>query len=267
MTKPRRTCGYEGCGNSHYSLGWCIKHYRRVKTYGSPDGPPREPDLPGESWLPVPGYEGLYEISDHGRVYTLPRPRVPGSVLKTSVGEYGHLGIKLFKDGQNKHWAVHRLVLITFVGPCPEGQECRHLDGEAANNRRENLAWGTHAENMADQVRHGTNYWANRTHCVNGHEWLPGSFYVRPGGSRMCKQCVADGSQRTRQRNAGQTCTREGCNAPRRSRGLCWTHWREEARVNSVKRCTEDGCNEPAVSKGMCHPHYSKQWRQSRNVA
>jgi hypothetical protein len=50
---------------------------------------------------------------------------------------------------------VYHLVLEAFVGPCPPGLECRHLDGNPANNRVENLHWGTHAENMADMVRHG----------------------------------------------------------------------------------------------------------------
>lgn len=52
---------------------------------------------------------------------------------------------------------VHRLVLEAFVGPCPEGMECRHFpDRNPRNNRRENLRWGTPVENAHDQVVHGT---------------------------------------------------------------------------------------------------------------
>lgn len=51
---------------------------------------------------------------------------------------------------------VHRLVLEAFVGPRPAGQQCRHLDGNPANNRLSNLCWGTPADNAADQVVHGT---------------------------------------------------------------------------------------------------------------
>jgi hypothetical protein len=52
---------------------------------------------------------------------------------------------------------VHQLVLETFVGPCPENQETRHLDGIPANNRLENLCWGTSQENNGlDKRRHGT---------------------------------------------------------------------------------------------------------------
>ncbi len=63
----------------------------------------------------------------------------------------GYLTVKI----QGKPRTVHRLVLEAFVGPCPPGMQCRHLDGNPANNRLENLAWGTHAENAADKIRHG----------------------------------------------------------------------------------------------------------------
>jgi len=50
---------------------------------------------------------------------------------------------------------VHHLVLREFVGPCPPGMQCRHLDGNPSNCCRENLAWGTPAENAADRAAHG----------------------------------------------------------------------------------------------------------------
>jgi hypothetical protein len=52
---------------------------------------------------------------------------------------------------------VHALVLEAFVGLCPQGMECRHLNGVRHDNRLANLTWGTYAENNADRVRHGTN--------------------------------------------------------------------------------------------------------------
>ena len=59
------------------------------------------------------------------------------------------------RDGGDRHVGVHTLVLETFVGPCPAGMECRHLDGVKTNNRLENLVWGTRQENEADKERHG----------------------------------------------------------------------------------------------------------------
>jgi hypothetical protein len=51
---------------------------------------------------------------------------------------------------------IHRLVLEAFVGPCPEGMECCHNDGNPLNNSLENLRWDTHKANMEDQLRHGS---------------------------------------------------------------------------------------------------------------
>lgn len=58
--------------------------------------------------------------------------------------------------GKGRALRLHREILSASVGPCPSGQECRHLNGDRLDNRAKNLVWGTHAENMADAVRHGT---------------------------------------------------------------------------------------------------------------
>src|SRR5580704_3594908 len=159
-----------------------------------------------ERYLPVPGYEGLYEVSDHGNVRSLRKPRADGAPMRTSAGEWGHLRLKLCRDGRRQHWAVHRLVALAFIGPCPDGMEVRHLDGNPANNRWApgstpeearaaggNLFYGTHAENMQDLIEHGTSHWANQAHCINGHELTADSTYVQyhPDGrikKRMCRR-------------------------------------------------------------------------------
>lgn len=58
--------------------------------------------------------------------------------------------------GRGNMRRVHRLVLEAFVGPAPAGTEGCHNDGNPQNNALSNLRWDTHAENMLDQVRHGT---------------------------------------------------------------------------------------------------------------
>ena len=67
--------------------------------------------------------------------------------------KYGHRKVLLGRDKEG-HW-VHRLVLRTFVGEPIPGDVARHIDGNPENNRLENLAWGTPAENNRDMVRHG----------------------------------------------------------------------------------------------------------------
>jgi hypothetical protein len=117
------------------------------------------PAVNTENWTPVAGYEGIYEVSNWGRVKRVraANSTTVGRILKLYVnGCYGHLQAHLCTGGRCRHMLVHRLVLEAFVGPCPVGQECRHLDGNPANNNVENLAWGTRTENQADRVRHGT---------------------------------------------------------------------------------------------------------------
>lgn len=81
--------------------------------------------------------------------------RVPTSEwrqLKPSPDEDGHLVVGI----RGKTHYLHCLILEAFVGPCPPGMECRHLNGNPADNRLENLAWGTHTENQQDRFAHGT---------------------------------------------------------------------------------------------------------------
>jgi hypothetical protein len=86
---------------------------------------------------------------------------------------------------------VHRLVLAAFVGPCPEGMEVRHLDGNPANTRLANLRYGTHSENELDKVRHGTHHEARKTHCNRGHEYTQDNTRRRRDtGSRECLTCA-----------------------------------------------------------------------------
>jgi hypothetical protein len=104
-----------------------------------------------ETWRAVPGREGEYEVSDIGRVRSLPRERTRGGVLKMPLSTRGYRRVNL--RGKAVH--VHQLVLEAFVGPKPAGLEARHLDDDRLNNLASNLAWGTRKENYDDAVRHG----------------------------------------------------------------------------------------------------------------
>jgi len=114
------------------------------------------PDL--EIWKPVVGYEGIYEVSNHGRVKSLLRCRgTTERILRPWLrNRFRYHAVNLYVRKHRRAMYVHRLVLTAFVGPHPVGYECRHLDGNPVNNRIGNLCWGTHAENEADSVRHGT---------------------------------------------------------------------------------------------------------------
>lgn len=73
------------------------------------------------------------------------------------TGSTDHLTVKLYRDGKWANRRVHRLVLEAFVGPCPEGMQGCHNDGNPENNALENLRWDTIRGNMLDAVNHGTN--------------------------------------------------------------------------------------------------------------
>jgi hypothetical protein len=121
----------------------------------------------GEGWRKIPGVSLDYEVSDLGRVRSFKRYRGSAArILATPANASGHLRVCL--DGQAR--LVHQLVALAFIGDRPDGMEVRHLDGDETNNQLANLRYGTHGENMHDQVRHGTHYMATRTHCPRQHE-------------------------------------------------------------------------------------------------
>lgn len=116
-----------------------------------------------EIWKPAVGYEG-YEVSDHGQVRSLDRTiyrkdgqtrLCKGRALKPQKHSDGYLYVCLYREAKPRKEYIHRLVLEAFTGPCPDGMECRHLDGNPENNRVSNLQWGTRSENILDVVRHG----------------------------------------------------------------------------------------------------------------
>lgn len=116
-------------------------------------------DLPGERWRAVPGYAGRYEVSDRGRVRSLVSkwgPLMAPDLLDPSPGHGGYVWIRLTDgEGGKVDRGAHALVLSAFVGPCPDGMEACHRDGNPANNRLANLRWDTHQSNVDDTVRHG----------------------------------------------------------------------------------------------------------------
>ena len=147
-------------------------------------------------WKPVPGWEGLYEVSDQGQVRSVDRVvtrsdgrrlNLRGKELKLLVSSSGHIKVSLCRVSQAQV-CVHRLVLEAFVSPCPEGQEACHNNGDPADNRVDNLRWDTHAENMKDINRHGSN---NKPQCVHGHEYTEENTYRQPStGYRSCRTCI-----------------------------------------------------------------------------
>lgn len=126
--------------------------------------------MSAETWKSVVGFEGIYEVSDHGRVRSIDRIEVYdrvdqysgrtisvrrrhiGRILRAAAIKSGHLYVML---GRGEHRLIHTLVLEAFVGRCPPRHECCHRDDVPHNNRLSNLRWGTRSDNLRDAVRNG----------------------------------------------------------------------------------------------------------------
>ncbi|ACI12645.1 HNH endonuclease [Mycobacterium phage Ramsey] len=160
-------------------------------------------DATHEEWRPVVGFEGLYEVSNLGRVRSLDhfargrsgsKRLIRGRVLRPAPRTSGHLTVALGRNGGSKD--VHTLVATAFIGPRPEGMECCHQDGDPTNNRVENLRWDTRSANRLDSVRHGTHQAVKKTHCKHGHEFTPENTLVQRGKHRRCRECHRLDSQK-----------------------------------------------------------------------
>lgn len=108
-------------------------------------------------WRQIPKFDN-YEISNEGEIRSWRAKNGRGrasfpTILAGTLAPNGYVFVFL---GRGIRRPIHRLVLEAFVGPCPEGMECCHKDGNRANNHLDNLRWGTHVSNMRDQYSHGT---------------------------------------------------------------------------------------------------------------
>lgn len=152
-----------------------------------------------EQWRPVVGYEGLYEVSDHGRVRSLDRTiqhplgmkRLKGRLMRPSLNRMGYPTVGLSRSGGLRLRRVHQLVAEAFIGPRPQGQMVRHYNDIKTDNHVSNLRYGTYSDNLYDRVRNGNHYNAEKTHCANGHKFTPENTLPRAGrGGRKCRTCT-----------------------------------------------------------------------------
>lgn len=135
-----------------------------------------------EEWRSVVGSENLYEVSNHGRVRSLPRKVRHGG--RSSADALIMKGGKLLKPTDRRGYLVvnishrvmlvHRLVLEAFSGKCPEGMEGCHNNGISTDNRLSNLRWDTRMSNHADKKLHGTD-------CRGERSW----------NARLTAECIS----------------------------------------------------------------------------
>lgn len=125
-------------------------------------------NIDSEEWRDIPGFEGLYQISSHGRArscdrITFSRNRWKecqftwrGREIFGRLDKNGYRKLTLCKDGKVSRMFAHRAVALAFIGAPAYGKDqVAHWDGDKLNNRPENLRWASAAENAQDKVRHG----------------------------------------------------------------------------------------------------------------
>jgi len=118
-----------------------------------------------ERWRAIVGFEGLYEVSDRGRVRSLDREypqlsrwgtiyikKQKGKILRPGVASNGYWTVAL---GRGKTRTVHSLVAEAFIGPRPNGCEVRHKNDIRTDSRLCNLEYGTRTDNIYDSIRNG----------------------------------------------------------------------------------------------------------------
>jgi hypothetical protein len=137
--KPRGKFGRE----SHCRE--CRRAYHRKQAGWRPD-----PLLPGEVWRSIPGYEGLYSVSNFGRVRRDKHSRGArgGKIRAQGIDRKGYPQLWLRKGDKGRTWRVHRLVARAFLGP-DNGLTVNHIDGNKTNNQPGNLEYVTNEANYA----------------------------------------------------------------------------------------------------------------------
>lgn len=105
-----------------------------------------------DKWEEIQGFEGLYKISNTGKVYS---SKIK-SIMRTYINNNGYECIQLTKDRVRSHYLIHRLVAIAFCKGYGQGLVVNHKDGNRTNNNSYNLEWCTTKENILDMKNRGT---------------------------------------------------------------------------------------------------------------
>lgn len=149
-----------------------------------------------EIWKPVVGYEGLYEVSNQGRVRSLDRSVihkdgqmfVKGRILKPGKYRNRYYNVNLWKKGKMTNKTVHRLVAEAFI-PNPDNKPCiDHINAVKTDNRIENLRWVTYSENRLNPITNEIHKFSHGNHPVAQYSLDGELIAVYPSISEAARQ-------------------------------------------------------------------------------
>jgi len=134
-----------------------------------------------EIWKDVPSYEGLYQVSNLGRVKSLNRFVTrgcnsmfkKGNVLKSGVNGAGYYYVNLINNKKSKNFRVHQLVSIVFLNhtPCGYSLVVDHINNDKLDNRVENLQIITHRQNCHKRLINSTSKYVGVHYAKNRNKW------------------------------------------------------------------------------------------------
>ena len=108
-----------------------------------------------DEYFDIPNYEGLYKINKNCEVISLPKPNQKKYITKKPEIHKGYHRTTLFKNGKGKHFFIHQLMAIVFIGINKEKTHINHIDGNKLNNNIDNIEWCTPKENIAHSIKTG----------------------------------------------------------------------------------------------------------------
>jgi len=112
--------------------------------------------MPEEEWRDIVGYEGIYQVSNLGRVRRIAEQNSTwvGRILKPNRDNNGYVRVNLCRNGQVTPYRVHFLVCQAFLGCPPDSRyEVNHKNGKKDDNQTSNLEWVTYSENLTHAYR------------------------------------------------------------------------------------------------------------------
>lgn len=141
-----------------------------------------------EIWKDISGYEGLYQVSNHGRVKSIKRivyrkdgkSRVQDErIVRASKNSNGYFVVSLYKGNEREMFRIHRLVAINFVDGWVDGYVVNHIDTDKSNNNSSNLQWCTSSYNNRHALVTGTKKVEKGSLCKNSKLLPDDVLYIR----------------------------------------------------------------------------------------